>query len=233
MAEDVKMDEKSQQLTAIILAAGKSTRMITDRPKVLHEVCGRPMLAYVLDACRQAGVKRLLVVIGYHKEQIKNAFADAEDIVWVEQEPQLGTGHAVMCCQPHLQDYHGDLVILCGDGPLVRTETILALLNKHRSEHAAATLATAILEQPGSYGRIIRDSYGNLQGIVEFADCNAEQAKIREINPSYYCFDCDALMEALDHVQPDNVKGEYYLTDALQIMIRAGKKAVAITAVDQ
>lgn len=216
---------------AIILAAGESTRMITEQPKVLHEVCGRPMLAYVLDACRDAGIKKTYVVIGYGKDQVIQAFSDADDVVWVEQTEQKGTGHAVMCCRDHLADFNGDTLVLCGDGPLIRSQTLQTLMNKHRAERSAATLATAILADPAGYGRIIRDTYGNIQGIVEDADCTPEQKTGKEINPSYYCFNNKALFDALERIQPDNVKGEYYLTDALHLIIAAGGKVVAVTAV--
>ena len=217
---------------AIILAAGKSTRMITDTPKVLHEVCGRPMLAYVIDACRKAGVDDLLVVVGYRKEEVLDAFPDEPGITWITQEEDRhGTGHAVMCCREALEGYKGNCLVLCGDGPLIRSEVISQLLNKHEQERATATLATGTLEDPGGFGRIIRDEYGNFQGIVEHNDCTAEQLAIKEINPSYYCFDTPRLLEALDQIRPDNKKGEYYLTDTLGLMLRSGHKVVAITAV--
>ena len=219
-------------VAAIILAAGQSTRMITDLPKVLHEVCGRPMLAFVLDACRKLGIRRLLVVVGYRKDAVMDAFVDdSGDITWVEQADRQGTGHAVQICRDYLGPEVRHCLVLCGDGPLVRHETLQMLVDKHRQERSSATLATAILDDPTGYGRIIRDAYGNLQGIVEESDCNAQQQEIREVNPSYYCFDRQHLFEALDQVTPDNVKGEYYLTDALKIIIGQGHKAVAITAV--
>jgi len=220
-------------LAAIVLAAGRSTRMITDLPKVLHEVCGRPMLAYVLEACRQVGVEKILVVVGYRKDDVIAAFAGQDDdIVWIEQAEQQGTGHAVMCCAEALREGGWqDVLVLCGDGPLVRDEVLQTLIEKHRMEHASATLATSVLEDPRGYGRILRDAYGNLQGIVEESDCSEEQRKIKEINPSYYCFRTDHLLEALAKIRPDNVKQEYYLTDALRILISEGHKAVAITAV--
>jgi len=216
---------------AIILAAGESSRMNTKLPKVLHEVCGRPMLAYVLDACRSVGVRKIIIVVGYGKGQVVECYGDSGDIVFVEQTEQKGTGHAVMCCREHLSDFEGQTLILCGDGPLIRSETLKTLIEKHESEMSAATLATAVLDDPCGYGRIVRDTYGNIQGIVEDGDCNDRQRTIKEINPAYYCFETPILLEALDRITPDNVKKEYYLTDALHIVIASGHKVVAVTAV--
>ncbi len=216
---------------AIILAAGVSSRMNTKLPKVLHEVCGRPMLAYVIDACRQADIQKLYVIVGYGKEQVMDYFSDDKNIVWIEQKEQKGTGHAVMCCKKHLADFSGDTLIICGDMPLIRAEIVKTLIEKHQKETSAATLATTILDDPTGYGRIIRDSYGNIQGIVEDGDCTPMQKTIREVNPSYYCFQNKILFEALDKITPDNVKKEYYLTDALHLIIEAGHKVIAVTAV--
>ena len=216
---------------AIILAAGVSSRMNTELAKVLHEVCGRPMLAYVLDACREVGVEKFYVVVGYGADQVKERFADDLDIVWVQQDKQLGTGHAVLCCKEHLADFDRQTLVLCGDGPLIRAGTLTILLEKHKAEHAAVTLATAVLDDPTGYGRIVRDLYGNIQGIVEDSDCTREQRSIKEVNPSYYLFSNKVLFEALEQVKPDNVKGEYYLTDALSFIIATGHKVVAVTAV--
>jgi bifunctional UDP-N-acetylglucosamine pyrophosphorylase/glucosamine-1-phosphate N-acetyltransferase len=216
---------------AIILAAGVSSRMNTQLPKVLHEVCGRPMLSYVLDACREVGVEKIYVVVGFGIEQVKEQFSDAKDIVWVQQDKQLGTAHAVMCCKEHLADFDGETLVLCGDGPLIRAETLKTLIKKHRFEQPATTLATAILDDPSGYGRIVRDTYGNIQGIVEDSECTPEQLAIKEVNPSYYLFNNKILFEALQKVKPDNIKKEYYLTDALSLILAKGHKVVAVTAV--
>ncbi|MGD2094815.1 MAG: NTP transferase domain-containing protein [Phycisphaerales bacterium] len=216
---------------AIILAAGVSKRMNTKMAKVLHEVCGRPMLAYVLDACREVGVAKIYVVVGFSAEQVEEQFNGAGDIVWVRQAEQLGTAHAVLCCKEHLQDFDGQTLVLCGDGPLIRAQTLKTLIEKHEGEQSAATLATAKLEDPAGYGRIIRDKYGNMQGIVEDSDCTEAQLTIKEVNPSYYLFNNKILFEALEKVEPDNVKKEYYLTDALSGIIATGHKVIAVTAV--
>ena len=215
---------------AIILAAGISSRMKTNTPKVLHEVLGRPMLSYVLDACRGAGIGKIYVVIGFGGEQVKNAFADADDVVWVRQAEQKGTAHAVLCCREQLNGFDGETLVLCGDGPLIRAETLRTIIDKHESENAAATLATAILDDPSGYGRICRSSDGNIEAIVEHNDCTDEQLKIKEVNPSYYLFNNKILFEAAAQVRPDNAKKEYYLTDAISIIIAAGRKVVAVAA---
>jgi bifunctional UDP-N-acetylglucosamine pyrophosphorylase/glucosamine-1-phosphate N-acetyltransferase len=215
---------------AIILAAGVSSRMNTKWVKVLHEVCGRPMLAYVLDACRAVGVDEICVVVGYGSDQVKERFA-CEDIVWVQQDEQKGTAHAVLCCKEKLKDFDGQTLVLCGDGPLIRAETLEALIAKHQTGHCSTTLATAVLDDPAGYGRIVRDSYGNIQGIVEHNDCTEMQLAINEVNPSYYIFDNKLLFDSLEKIKPDNVKNEYYLTDALSLIISSGHKVEAVTAV--
>lgn len=216
---------------AIILAAGQSTRMNTKVPKVLHEVCGRPMLEWVIEACRNAGVQKHIVVVGYGKEQIFDYYKDASDVEFVEQVERKGTGHAVMCCREQLEGFTGQTLILCGDAPLIRTETLEVLVEKHEQEKSAVTLATAIMPDPTGYGRIVRDGYGNIQGIVEHNDCDEKQLEITEVNPGYFCFQTPMLLDALDKIRPNNVKNEYYLTDALHILLHAGLKATAVTAV--
>jgi len=216
---------------AIILAAGVSSRMNTQLPKVLHEVCGRPMLAYVLDACRGVGVQKLYVVVGFGGDEVEEAFQGTDDIVWVKQTEQRGTAHAVLSCKQYLKDFQGQTLVLCGDGPLVRAEMLQTLIGKHEMERAAATLATAVLDDPTGYGRIVRDRYGNIQGIVEDANCTREELAIREVNPSYYLFNNQILFEAAEQVGPDSVKNEYYLTDAVSRIIATGHKVVAVTAV--
>ena len=223
--------EQMAERVAIILAAGVSSRMNTQLPKVLHEVCGRPMLAYVLDACRQVDVKKMYVVVGYGAEQVKEQFGESEDIIWVTQTEQKGTAHAVMCCEEHLGNFEGKTLVLCGDGPLIRSKTLETLFSMHKKSRPAAALATAVLEDASGYGRIIRDMYGNIQGIVEDGDCTAEQRAIKEVNPSYYLFNNKILFDSVKKVKPDNVKNEYYLTDVLSIMLTAGLKVVAVTAV--
>lgn len=220
------------RIAAIILAAGKGTRLKSELPKVLHEVLGRPMLAYVFDACRAAGVAECFGVIGHGKDRVIETFrGDDGDISWVEQAEQLGTGHAVMVCREAVLGKFDHVVLLCGDGPLIRSETIRTLIDEHLAKDSSATLATAEIPDPTGYGRITRAANGELEAIVEHKECTPEQLKIHEVNPSYYCFCVDDLFAALDQTNNDNAKGEYYVTDVIEILIGAGKRALAITAV--
>lgn len=219
------------ETTAIILAAGVSSRMNTKLPKVLHEVCGQAMLWYVLQACRDAGISRVYVVTGYDSRKIEQYLDNAKNVVLVKQNQQKGTAHAVLCCWEHLKNFKGNTLVLCGDGPLIRAETLKTMSEKQKNEHSAAILATAILEEPAGYGRVIRDDYGNIEGIIEDSDCTKEQLTIKEVNPSYYLFNNKLLFETLEKIRPDNKKNEYYLTDAVSIMISSGLKVTAVTAV--
>ena len=219
--------------TAIILAAGKSTRMKSKRPKALHEICGKPMLQYVLDACYDAGCDRILMVVGHGKDEIIAEFGHDKRIEWVEQTEQLGTGHAARMCEPHLRKTQGDVFILTGDGPLIRGEVLQTLLRAHRDERAAASMATAVLEDPTGYGRVVRDEQGRFIEIVEQADATPEQREIREVFPSYYCVRSEDLLLALSRLKNENKKKEYYLTDLYGILRAAGKAVVAVQAVTQ
>jgi bifunctional UDP-N-acetylglucosamine pyrophosphorylase/glucosamine-1-phosphate N-acetyltransferase len=219
------------RIAAVILAAGKGTRLKSELPKVLHEVCGRPMLAFVFDACRAAGIQDCYAVIGHGKDRVIETFAgDDRDITWVEQNPQLGTGHAVMVCRERIAQYD-HVLVLCGDGPLIRPETLRELIDRHLSEDSYATLATAVLDDPSGYGRIERDANGRMLGIVEHGDCTPEQLQIREVNPSYYCFRTAEMLAALDQSEPQGSKNEYYITDVVSMLISAGEKVVGITSV--
>ena len=217
---------------AIILAAGKSTRIKSKKPKALHEVCGKPMLQFVLDACFDAGCQRILVVVGHGKDEVVAQFGQDRRIEWVEQTEQLGTGHAARMCEPQLRGHQGDVFILTGDGPLIRGEVLRTLLRAHRDEHAAASMATAILDDPTGYGRVVRDADGQFIQIVEQADASPEQREIKEVFPSYYCLRAEDLLLALSKLKnTTNKKGEYYLTDVYGILRAGGRKVVAVQAV--
>lgn len=217
-------------LTAIILAAGRSTRMKSRRAKPLHEVCGKPMLAWILDACFSAGVTKALVVVGHGKEEVIAQFSDDQRISFVEQTEQLGTGHAAKVCVPLLRGQTGDVILLAGDTPLIRPQMLATLLSAHRDDRAAGTIATAILDDPTGYGRIVRGKDGEFLEIVEQLDCTPEQREIHEVFPSLYCVKIDDLLLALSKLTNNNKKGEYYLTDIFGILRQAGKKVLAVQA---
>lgn len=197
--------------------------MKSDSPKVLHEICGRPMLAYVLNACRLAGVERLIVVVGHGRAQVMGCFAADHDITWVHQGEQKGTGHAVNCCREALAGFVGSAVVIAGDMPLVRRETLAELLGEREDTGDAVTMATTMLEDPTGYGRIIRDAEGKLQAIIEHRDCTEEQRAIHEVNPSYYCFDAEKMFQVLERIAPAAISGEYYITDAIRILRERGE----------
>jgi len=220
----------ARPVQSLILAAGMSTRMKSARPKVLHEVCGKAILSYVLDACREAGIAKQIVIVGHQREAVMAAFADAKDIRWVVQEPQRGTGHAVMAARKALEGFEGDLVVLVGDAALIRPETVRTLLETHRREAAAATLVTAILDDPKWFGRIVRDAAGRVQRIVEAKDASEEERAIREVNPSFYALRWPALRKVLGRITDRNAKKEYYLTDAVGLLVQDGEKVVAAPA---
>ncbi|MFQ5590535.1 MAG: NTP transferase domain-containing protein [Phycisphaerae bacterium] len=216
---------------AIILAAGRSTRMQSDVPKVLHEVCGQPMLRHVLTACRLAGVDRLIVVVGHGKDQVMQAFSGDGDITWVEQADQKGTGHAVQACSEELDGVEGNLLVIAGDMPLVRRVTLSSLLETRVRRGDALSLATAFLDNPAGYGRIIRDADGQLEAVVEHKDCTDEQLAIKEVNPSYYCFDCKAALNAIGQIGPNPASGELQITDIVRVLREGGRGVSAVVTV--
>lgn len=208
--------------TAVVLAAGKGTRMRSPLPKVLHPLAGRPLLWHVLRTLRDAGAHRIIVVTGYGADQVEAAFRSEKDVAFVRQEPQLGTGHAVMQAVPLLSEADDTVLVACGDMPLLRAETLRRLVDDYRSAHALAGVLTARVPNAGSYGRIVRDADGAFQGIVEAKDARPDQQAITEINTGTYCFRVPQLIESLQHLRPDNAQGEYYLTDVPGMLAQRG-----------
>ena len=176
----------STESVAVVLAAGKSTRMKSSLPKVLHPVCGRPMIELVLDAARTAGVGRILVVVGHQAERVQHDLSGHNDVEFVLQADQLGTGHAVMVCQPALEQHQGSVLILSGDTPLLRAESLEGLLSALAMNNAACVVGTATTSANAGLGRIVRDANGGFQRIVEHKDATAEQLEIQEINTGCY-----------------------------------------------
>jgi bifunctional UDP-N-acetylglucosamine pyrophosphorylase/glucosamine-1-phosphate N-acetyltransferase len=212
---------------AVILAAGKSTRMKSEVPKVLHPVCGRLMIEYVLDAARAAGATRLIVVVGHKADLVRSALSHHPDVVFAEQTVQKGTGHAVMMCESHLQSHSGSVLILAGDTPLLQGSSLKALLNAQIIQTAACVIGTANTKNNEGLGRVVRDSDGNFQCIVEQKDATPEQRCITEINTGCYAFSTPLLLSALRKIQPNNSQSEYYLTDCPAILMQDGHRVSA------
>lgn len=209
-------------LVAIILAAGKGTRMHSKYPKVLHKVGGKPMLQHVIDAATVAGADKKVIIVGHEAEMVEAMVGEQGTIAL--QAEQLGTGHAVMQTAEALKGFTGTALILCGDTPLLDGEELKKFCEAHQASGSAATVLTAIMDDPFGYGRIIRDADGNVQGIVEQKDATEEQRAIKEINTGIYCMECPQMFDVLATLTNDNAQGEYYLTDVLQKLNAAGAK---------
>jgi len=217
---------------AILLAAGKGTRMGSDLPKVLHPVAGRPMLRWVVDACLGAGVDRCVVVVGYRGDDVRAALADEPRCVFVEQTEQLGTAHAADMARPVFEGVPPcDVFVLAGDGPLIRTQTLARLLEVHRRTKAAATLATAVLDDPSGYGRVLRTAAGGFDRIVEQKDAGPDELAVHEVNPSYYCFTSTGLFDGIAQVGNQNAQHEYYITDVPALLRGRGHGVTLVDAV--
>lgn len=208
-------------LAAVVLAAGKGTRMKSRRPKVLHPVAGRLMLEHVLRAAGEAGVDRLIVVAGYEFEAVADAVQGKAEVV--RQAEQLGTAHAVLQTKEMLAEFEGDILVLCGDTPLLTGRTLSGLAARHRSAGAAATVLTAHLDDPFGYGRVLRDEAGMVRRIVEQKDGTPEELTVREINTGVYCFSPERFFESLAGIKPHNRQGEYYLTDIIEMYVAGGR----------
>lgn len=206
---------------AVVLAAGKGVRMKSERPKVLHEILGRPILDFVLRNLRLAGVQEIIVVVGHEAEQVKAAATGCRFAV---QTAQKGTGHALLAAEPELRGFTGDVFVVAGDAPLIGPETLHRLLEDHRAQKRDATFLSACLDDPTGYGRVVRDkSSGKFLRFAEEIDATPEERNIPECNSGTYLFRCPAIFEALRQVKPDNRKGELYLTDALGVLVAAGR----------
>lgn len=198
-----------------ILAAGKGTRMKSNLPKVLHSLGGKSLVERVIESAEPLSPSRKLVIVGYQSQEVKTAIDSIHGVEFVEQTVQLGTGHAIQQLLPYLQDYTGDLLILNGDVPLLRTETLKALLQTHQENHNSCTILTAQLANPQGYGRVFRNSEGIVQKIIEDKDCTPIQRENDRVNAGIYCFRWPDLAKMLPHLQANNAQKEYYLTDAV------------------
>ncbi|MEN6468319.1 MAG: NTP transferase domain-containing protein [Smithella sp.] len=222
---------QSNEFCALILAAGKGARMQSDMAKVLHVLNGKPLLYYSIKAARDTGAQKIIVIVGHQSEKVREVFSDP-DLIFVEQMPQLGTGHAVMQAGKALEGYQGLTVILCGDVPLLKPETIRCLIKNHQEACACVTVLTTEPPGPHAYGRIVKNRQGDILKIVEHRDATEKEREILEINTGIYCVDTPFLFAALAQVKNDNQQKEYYLTDIVEIARREGRKAHACLTAD-
>jgi bifunctional UDP-N-acetylglucosamine pyrophosphorylase/glucosamine-1-phosphate N-acetyltransferase/UDP-N-acetylglucosamine pyrophosphorylase len=224
--QDASPDPNSR--LAVVLAAGKGTRMKSDLPKVLCRVRNRPLIDYVLDVLEQVNVRRALVVVGYRAGDVQAALSNRRGVEFVEQREQLGTGHAVKVCQQKLVGHRGPVLVLTGDSPLVQADSLAKLFDEFERHRPACILGTIHKADPAGLGRILRGPAGEFQGIVEERDATPEQKGVTEVNMSTYLFDCQDLLHALSRMTNQNRQGEYYLTDCPGILKEEGKDVRAL-----
>jgi bifunctional UDP-N-acetylglucosamine pyrophosphorylase/glucosamine-1-phosphate N-acetyltransferase len=216
---------------AIILAAGKGTRMKSRTPKVLHKICGRTVLDYVLDITKNLRSLKTLVVVGHESRQVRDAVGGG--VEFVQQDRLLGTGDAVNRCAASLKRYRGTILVLCGDTPLLSREIVGLLLKKHRTSQASATVLTANISDPRGYGRIVRDARGRIEAIREQKDASAGEQDIKEINTGVYCFNSPGLFDILKKVKLNPAKKEFYLTDVIELLLARGDAVATLTTQDE
>jgi len=227
----MKIDNGEEYVMTLIMAAGKGTRMNSNKSKLIHKIYDKELVRRVVDLAKKIGSDEIVAVVGHLKEQVQEVLGD--EVEYAIQEELLGTGHAVMQAKKYLKGKKGKVVILYGDVPIIRPETLKNLISKNIKNKEYATLLTAIYENPTGYGRIIRDEGGNIKGIVEEKDADPLQKKhIKEINSGIYCFDIEELLNAIDKIKPNNAQGEYYLTDVIKIMNDEGLKTGAVIVED-
>lgn len=225
------LSSSQTSIAALVLAAGKSTRMKSKTPKTLHKLLGKPIVHFLLEAVQEAGVERTILIVGHQADAVKSLVGPEYE--YVLQEEQLGTGHAVIMAEPLLGDWQGAVLVVPGDAPLITASVLRELIERHNTRQASATLLTAVLEDAGSYGRILRSSNSeSVVGIVEAKDASSDELKIKEINTSVYLFDSQALFAALKTIRPANAQGEYYLTDVISKFVQDGLTVEALISSD-
>ena len=223
-----KKRNKMDSPVAIVLAAGKGTRMKSDLPKVLCKANGRPLVSYVIDSLREAGVTDFVAVVGYRAELVEQELGGDDSIRFALQSDQQGTGHAVMMCRDLIASHDGPVAVVAGDSPMLQASSMKLLLEEFRKTRPACILGTLIRDDPAGYGRIVRDDAGNFTGIVEHKDATVAQREIREVNMSTYVFDCQKMLDALNQLTNDNQQNEYYITDIPGIMLSKGEDVRAL-----
>lgn len=213
---------------AIVMAAGKGTRMKSDLPKVLVPVLGRPMVHYVVEALQKAGIGRILVVVGYCADDVKESLKGYADVEFVMQGEPLGTGHAVKSCLPQIKEHDGPVVVVTGDSPLTQSSSVARLLEEAALLHCSCILGSGYADNPFGLGRIVRNAEKKFLRIVEEKDATPEEKAITEVNLSTYVFDAKHLAEFLEQMQPSPVTGEYYVSDAPRYLLSKGKDVHAL-----
>ena len=226
----MKLDGVEEYVMAIVMAAGKGTRMKTNKSKVVHKIYDKELVRRVVDLAKKVGSDEIVTVVGHLREQVQKVLGDS--VQYAIQEELLGTGHAVMQAKKYLEGKKGKVIVLNGDVPIIRKETLENLIIKSVKNREYGTLLTAIYENPTGYGRIVRDEGGNIKEIIEEKDADPLQKCIKEINAGIYCFDIEELLNALDEIKPNNVQSEYYLTDVIKIMNEKGLKTGALIVED-
>ncbi len=216
----------SRRFAAVIMAAGKSTRMKSALPKGVRVICGKAMTRHVVDACLGAGIADIVVVVGYEAEKVKAAVGP--DVSYAMQTEQFGTGHACLQAMPAISDDVTDVVVLPGDAPLITSQALADLIETHAGRGNAATLLTAMFDDGGSYGRVVRGAGGAVAAVVEAKDADEKTLAIREVNASMYCFGKKDLAQNLARLRDDNAQGEYYLTDVIKMLADAGRPVGAV-----
>jgi len=214
-------------VTAILLAAGRGSRMGGDLPKVLHELDGKPLVSYAIDSARAAGAETVVVVVGYRRDLVVSTLADS-GVEFAVQAEQRGTGHAVLAAQEYLGGTTGDVLVLYGDMPLLSAATLRELVRRRRETGAAAAVLTLVIDNPPDFGRIVRDPDGRVLRVVEVKDADAAELSIREVNVGAYCFAAERLLPVLERLRTDNAQGEYYLTDVVGLLVQDGQRVETV-----
>lgn len=216
------------KIAVVILAAGLGTRMKSNRAKVLHEVCGKPMVRYVAETAKKIAGNNVILVVGHQADEVRRTVSKQGTFHFAHQKEQLGTGHAVLCALPHVPDICREVVILCGDVPLIQAHTIEALVASHLAEKRDISVLAVELLNPTGYGRIMLDADGRVESIVEESDASTEQKRIRIINTGIFCVKKEILAETLPKIASNNAQGEMYLTDIIEIAYQSRKHIGAL-----
>jgi UDP-N-acetylglucosamine diphosphorylase/glucosamine-1-phosphate N-acetyltransferase len=214
------MEDAKKDAAVIILGAGLGTRMKSNKAKVLHEILHRPMVLYVVETAKKIAGNNVILVIGHQAESVRRVVSETADVIFALQKEQLGTGHAVLCALPHIPGHVGEVIILCGDVPLLTENTLMRLFEDHVNARRDVSLLAVEIEDPKGYGRLLINKNRELTGIVEESDATEEQKKVRLINTGIYCMKKEFLVDSIKNIKSDNVKGEFYLTDIIEIGYR-------------